>query len=190
MKNSIIKDALILFTITIVAGLLLGLTFSITKEPITQQKIKTRDAALKTVLGDADFQEMDTTLSEASNITNIFSAKKEGKLSGYAFKLETKEGYGGKIEIIVGIEISGVVSGIDIIKHSETPGLGAKADKDPFKDQFKGKPTENLVVIKAGTPGNDEIDSISGATITSRAVTDAVNDASAYYNEHLSKGAK
>ncbi len=83
-----------------------------------------------------------------------------------------------------------MVSGIDIIKHSETPGLGAKADQPAFKDQFKGKPTEDLVVVKTGASSDEEIDSISGATITSRAVTNAVNEASAYYNEHLSKGAK
>lgn len=190
MKNSIIKDALILFAITIIAGLLLGLTYTVTKEPIEQQKIKTRDDALKNVLGDAEFTEIDETLPEGSKIINIFSAKKDGQIAGYAFKLETKEGYGGKIEIIVGIETSGVVSGIDIIKHSETPGLGAKADQPAFKDQFKGKPTEDLVVVKTGASSDEEIDSISGATITSRAVTNAVNEASAYYNEHLNKGAK
>lgn len=190
MKNSIIKDALILFAITLVAGILLGATYEITKEPIMRQKVKTRDAALKTVLGEADFKEEPVVLPKDAMIKNVFTATRNDEVIGYAFKVESEEGYGGNIEVIVGIDMDGKISGIDVIKHSETPGLGAKADQDSFKDQYKGKPATELTVVKGGAAGDSEIDSIGGATITSRAVTGTVNAASQYFNEHFSKGAE
>lgn len=190
MKNNIIKDALVLFAITLCAGLLLGLTYTVTKEPIAEQQIKIRDAALNSVIKDATFEESDKDLSSEPVLTQIFTAKKGDDIAGYAFKLVTSEGYGGAIELIVGISMEGTVSGIDIIKHSETPGLGANADNDSFKDQFIDKPTKELTVVKSGASTDTEIDSLSGATITSRAVTNAVNVAIDYFNTNLSKGAQ
>lgn len=190
MKNNIVKDALILFAITVCAGLLLGLTYTVTKEPIAMQQIKIRDAALNSVIKDADFEQIEEDLSKQPVITEIYEASRNDEVVGYAFKLVTKEGYGGDIELIVGINADSTISGIDIIKHSETPGLGANADNDKFKDQFVAKPTKQLTVVKDGADTDTEIDSLSGATISSRAVTNAVNEASDYFNSNFSKGAQ
>ncbi|GMQ56115.1 RnfABCDGE type electron transport complex subunit G [Vallitalea sediminicola] len=190
MKNNIVKDALILFAITVCAGLLLGLTYTVTKDPIADQQIKIRDAALNSVIKDATFQQVEEDLSEQPVISEIYLANGDDEILGYAFKLVTKEGYGGEIELIVGINSNGTIAGIDIIKHSETPGLGANADSDKFKDQFKEKPTEQLTVVKDGADTDDEIDALSGATISSRAVTNAVNVAIDYFNNNFSKGAQ
>ncbi|MCT4598231.1 MAG: RnfABCDGE type electron transport complex subunit G [Vallitalea sp.] len=190
MKSNIIKDALILFAITLIAGLLLGGTYTITEEPIKDQQIKIRNKALNSVIENATFEKSTVDLENESSITELFVAKKGEDIVGYAFKLATKEGYGGVIELVVGINIDGTVSGIDITKHSETPGLGANADKDSFKNQFKGKPTQQLTVVKNGATSDTEIDSLSGATISSRAVTNAVNVAINYFNTNLSKGAQ
>ena len=87
---------------------------------------------------------------------------------------------------MVGIDATtNQVSGINVVSNSETPGLGAKATDPSFSDQYKGKPTEALSVIKNGTPGDTEIIAISGATITSSAVTDGVNAAIEVYNNSL-----
>lgn len=190
MKNKIIKDALILFAITVCAGLLLGLTHTVTEKPIAEQQIKIRDAALNSVLNDCQFTPVEADLSEQPVIREIYLAKKNDEINGYAFKLVTKEGYGGEIELIVGINSDATISGIDIIKHSETPGLGANADSDKFKNQYKGKPTEQLTVVKGGGASDTEIDALSGATISSRAVTNAVNVASQYFNDNFSEGAQ
>lgn len=193
MKTSlIIKNALILFAITLIAGGLLGLTYNATADARAHQaKLKT-DVALNAVLSDSAFTEIDD-LSDSDVIANIYvgntSEDGSGELTGYAFKLETTEGYGDKITLMVGFKADGTISGIDIISHTETPGLGAKADEDGFKSQFPGKAIQTLTVIKGGGSQPQDIDAIGGATITSSAVTKAVNEAIDYYNTNLVKGA-
>jgi len=185
--NETVKNALILFAITLIAGALLGATYAITKEPIAQQQIIQRDKALNAVISDATFAELDLNVNDYPKIQSVFEAKMGDEVAGYAFKLMTKEGYGGEIQLVVGISNDGEVTGIDIIKHSETPGLGAKADEDEFKSNFEGKPTTTLSVVKGNATSDDEIVAIGGATITSSAVTGAVNEAIDFYNNELAK---
>jgi len=191
-KDSIVKNAFILFAITVIAGLLLGLTYNATAGARAYQtKLKT-EVALNSVLSGAKFSE-ETIQGEPTFITNVYRGTTEedgnGDLLGYAFQLKTTEGYGDSITLMAAIKADGKISGIDIISHSETPGLGAKADEDPFKSQFIGKTADTLVVSKGATKPN-EIDAIGGATITSRAVTNAVNEAIDYYNDYFREGAK
>ena len=87
----------------------------------------------------------------------------------------------------MGIDVSGTVTGIQILEHSETPGLGANASNPSFTDQFIGK-TETLTVVKGEASANT-ISAISGATITSRSVTESVNTALTYFQEILKGGA-
>ncbi len=194
MKTSlIIKNALILFAITLIAGGLLGFTFNATADAREYQaKLKT-EVALNAVLSDSKFTE-EVVKGSPSFITNIYAGNTaedgSGDLTGYAFKLETTEGYGDKIILMVGFSSEGTISGIDIISHTETPGLGAKADEGDFKNQFAGKAIETLTVVKGGGSQPQDIDAIGGATITSSAVTKAVNEAIDYYNTNLLKGAK
>ena len=81
------------------------------------------------------------------------------------------------MSISVGIELDGTIKGIEFLSISETPGLGMNATKDTFKNKFAGKKAESLTVTKSGSAGDSEIDAMSGATITSNAVTNAVNAA-------------
>lgn len=187
-KDNIVKNALILFAITVVAGMLLGLTYSVTEEPRAEQAIKQRDRALNSVIADATFEELeDVVLDDYNKIRSIFVANKDGEIAGYAFNLGTKEGYGGLIELVVGIDTAGNITGIDVMKHNETPGLGAKADEGEFKNEFVNKPAATLEVVKGSATSETEIASIGGATITSKAVTYAVNEAIEYYNNELAK---
>ncbi len=186
-QDSIIKNALILCTITLITGLLLGLTYNLTKEPIAEQERLMTEAALQNVLPDAHYNELDVE-GDPAFVTAVYQGTTEengGDTMGYVFQLETTEGYGDSIKLMVGILNDGTLSGIDIVTHSETPGLGEKADKEPFKSQFIGKLAEPLNLVKSGNTEGQNIDAIGGATITSRAVTGAVNDAINYYMTYM-----
>ena len=110
-----------------------------------------------------------------------------GQLVGYVIVTQAK-GYGGAVQVMTGIDASGTVTGVNILSHSETVGLGANAAKPEFTDQYqKPIPEEGFVVEKNGKDG-DAIQALTGATITSNAVTDAVNSAVKVYEELSGKG--
>ncbi len=136
-KNETLKLGLKLLIITAVAGLILGGAYSITKEPIAKQVEKTNSEAMKEILPKADkFEKMDGKAKDA--VTEVNEGKSGSDTSGYAIKVLTK-GYGGQIEMMVGVSKEGKVEGIKILSHSETPGLGANAPQPKFSGQFKRK---------------------------------------------------
>ena len=98
-----------------------------------------------------------------------------GEVLGYAINITTPEGYGGDITFSLGVKNEGTLNGIEILSISETAGLGMNATKDDFKNQFKDKKAEEFKVTKTGAQSEDEIDALSGATITSRAMVGGVN---------------
>ncbi|EJO5346295.1 RnfABCDGE type electron transport complex subunit G [Clostridium botulinum] len=183
-KNETIKLGLKLLIITAVAGLILGGAYSITKKPIAEQVKKTNSEAMKETLPKADeFQVMEGKAKDS--VLEVNEGKSGSDTAGYAIKVLTK-GYGGEIELMVGVSKEGKVQGIKILSHSETPGLGANADQPKFSGQFKEKPTEKDLEVVKRAPGKDnEIEAITGATITSRAVTKGVNDAIKFYKDEL-----
>ena len=197
MKN-IIKNTAILTIITLVAGILLGLVFEITKEPIAQAKEKAKNEAYQAVMKDADTFDAEVVLKteEVSkllakkeitgcSVDEVVAAKAKGEIIGYIFTTTTSEGYGGNIQISVGILNDGTVTGVEMLSISETAGLGMNANTPEFKNQFADKKVDGFVVTKTGAASDNEIDAISGATITSKAVTNAVNTAIACYQEWL-----
>ena len=188
-KNTILKDALILTVITLIAGGLLGLVYEVTKKPIANQQEKAKQEEYKAVFEDADSFEVcveaeDADLAaalkeqgfEAQKINEIMEAKDaSGETLGYAVNVTTSEGYGGDITFSMGVQLDGTLNGISILSISETAGLGMNATKDEFKNQFSDKNAESFEVTKAGASADNEINAISGATITSKAVTGGVN---------------
>lgn len=186
--DNIVKNALILFAITIIAGLLLGLTYEVTKEPIKIQEAKIKNNALQAVVVEAtEFKPLEVTIDDTlPGVEGVYEAVNGNEVIGYAFEMTATEGYGGDINLMVGVGTDNHILGVDIVKHAETPGLGAKADEEEFKSEFTVEMAEDLNVVKyapSDTPG--EISSISGATITSRSVTNAVNVAIDYYSAYL-----
>ena len=189
MKNTIIKDTIILTLITLIAGGVLGLVYEITKDPIAKQQELAKQEAYKAVFEDADTFEVcveaeDADLAEAlkeqgfeaQKINEIMEAKDaSGETLGYAINLTTSEGYGGDITFSMGVQADGTLNGISILTISETAGLGMNATKDEFKGQFKEKQADAFEVTKTGASKENEINAISGATITSNAVTQGVN---------------
>lgn len=177
-ENPIILAA-ILFVITALAALLLAVTNNMTVEKIEANTIKEQNEARMAVMPDAsEFEELETDLNEGSIVTEIYAGKTAaGELAGYCVGV-SPNGFGGAIEMIVGIKADETLSGVKIVSMSETPGLGSKAQEPKFNDQFSGKNvSEPLAVIKSGIAKDNEVVAISGATITSNAVASGVNAA-------------
>lgn len=189
--NKIVKDTLAITLITFVSGLALGVVQDITADPIAKQQALAKEQAYQAVFAEADsfgqivlddakMEELNAFLAgngyTAQRIDEIMGARDSGgEEIGYAFTITTSEGYGGDIQFAMGVQDDGTVKGISILSISETAGLGMKADTDDFKDQFKDKNVESFVYTKNGASADNEIDALSGATITTNAMTNGVN---------------
>lgn len=184
MKD-ILKLGATLFAICAVAALVLGVTNNITAPVIEERNIQASNEARKNVLPEAyEFKELDGMNSNI--VLEVYEGIKDGQVIGYTIKTSSK-GYGGAIELMVGISKDGKITGVEIGNHSETPGLGSKATEPMFKNQYVNKDVLNsLLVVKGSTNNDNEISAISGATITSNGVTNGVNAAMKIYNEKLS----
>ena len=199
--NNIVKNTLILTAITVVSGLLLGVVYDITKEPIAQAQENTKQEAYRTVLSDAsEFESVEfdadaaaSLLSENGYASDVITEIAEGtdasgETVGYVISVQSSEAYDGSLTLSVGIASDGTVKGIEMLEISETAGLGMKADEAEFKDQFKDKNVQKFTYTKTGEDGDDKIDAISGATITTNAVTNAVDSALVYFQNELGGG--
>ncbi len=170
--KAILVPAIALLLICLVATTLLAGTNMVTAQKIAQNAIEKENASRMVVLPTAgDFSEV-TTLE--SDITYCTGLTKDGEVIGYVFTSGAK-GYGGTVGVMVGVDKDGVITGIEILSHSETPGLGANATGEAFKSRFSGKSGE-LTVDKNSNDGQN-IQAITAATITSKAVVGAVNAA-------------
>ncbi len=180
-----------LAVITVCAGLILGLVYSVTEEPIARQEELKATTARQEVLPEAtEFIPMEVEGSGVEGydiITDVFEGVADGQTVGYTMSIATK-GFSPNLIMTVGMDADGVITGVNIGGHEETPGLGANAVKPEFLGQYVGA-GGSLAVVK--TPGGQtgEIVALTGATITSKAVTDAVNTARDYYSQYLAEGA-
>ncbi len=202
MKN-LIKDSLVLFIITLVAGVALGFVYEITKESRAEQAEIKKNNAYKAVFEeyeeykDLDFAKVSFNELDIMTITGLDDNLNKAGYSksvaivdgvaelvsgnntyGYVITVTSKEGYGGDIQFTVGFDMNGKVTGISMLSISETAGLGMKAKEKEFLNKYVGKSGGSFVVDKDNTSGaTNEIDAISGATVTTRAVTKGVNAA-------------
>lgn len=190
MKENL-KLGFILLVVTALAGLFLGAAHSITKEPIEKQALLEKNQAMQEILPSAEtFELLNETLPEGTTIKEVNKGVKGNEVVGYAIKI-TPKGFGGLIEMMVGISADGKIGGIKILSHGETPGLGANSTNIRFYGQYKDKSTESLLeVVKTGASKDNQIQAITGATITSRAVTSGVNEAIDFYTSNLKGGSK
>lgn len=171
--KEVLKPALILCVICLLATAALAGTNLLTADTIAQQKVITEQESRKQVLPDADsFEEAD----------GYAIGKTGSDIAGYVLVTSSK-GYGGDVQVMTGISTDGQITGVVILEQDETPGLGANAEKESFRDQFKQAVPENGFTVTKSTAGEGEISAMTGATITTTAVTNAVNDAIAQYNE-------
>ncbi|MGN0350483.1 MAG: FMN-binding protein [Roseburia sp.] len=202
MNKRIVHDALILFAFTLVLGFLLAVVYGITKDPIEKVNYEKTQAAYKEVFEDADaFEAYADFDADAANqfvtekgysdeIEDVQVAKDAGgNALGYVITVTAKDASQSTITFSVGIQSDGTVNGYSITDISETPGLGMKAQEEEFYGQFEGKLVDSFTVVKSTPAADNEIEAISGSTITSKAMANGVNACLVYFQNVLTGGA-
>lgn len=194
--KGIVKAVIVIFVITLVMGAALGAVYDITKKPILDAALKAKEEAYKEIYPDA--VSIVSIVDQSESITNEFLndtlhtvgykdntidefnlvTDKDGTLIGTIVIVTNKNGYGGDIQLAVGISLAeNKITGISFLTLNETVGLGMRANEAEFKEQFKDVPFGEISYTKTGSDSANVIDAISGATITTSAVTDGVNSA-------------
>lgn len=202
--KGLVKDTLIIFLITLVAGGVLGFVYELTKSPIEEQKIAKQAAACAEVFKEADangeLQEVEKLTFESvpvnedvlnlvaenndikATVNEVYEARTaNGTVYGRVISVTSKEGYGGDIRFYMGVTNDGRLKGISILEIHETPGLGMRAS-EVLVPQFRDVTGPEFTVTKNGATSESQIDAITSATITSKAVTRGVNFGMAYAN--------
>jgi len=203
-KSSFLKNCVALLVITLVAGLALSAVNEITKEPIAKAEETARLEAYETVFPDAEFetpQDLDALLEggqaaiDSVGLTGctvsdiLYANDANGERIGYVVAAVSPNGYGGDISVAVGIDAkTSTITGFSVLSNSETAGLGARCTEDEFVSQFAGKDATSIEYVKGGGAAGNQIDAISGATVTTNAVTEAANSALAVYGNVLKEG--
>lgn len=177
VKKEIARPALILFAICLIVTACLALTNAVTKNAIAAQKEKDAQASRLAALPVAE------TFEKSQTLDNCYVGKKNGETVGWVFTTKASS-YGGEITVVTGISKEGKVTGVELESTNDTPGLGLNATKDSFRDQYAQQVPENgFEVVKDGSAGSGQVNALTGATITSRAVTAAVNEAVTEYQK-------
>ncbi|MDD7642600.1 MAG: RnfABCDGE type electron transport complex subunit G [bacterium] len=196
--KKIVHDAVILTAFTLVLGFLLGLVYEVTKKPIADANNAAAQAAYKEVFADADsFEALDgfdkaaatdavVAAGYTDSIDDIQVAKDaSGAELGYVITVTAKDASQSTITFSVGIKNDGTVNGYSITSIAETPGLGMKVQEESFYSQFRNKLVDAFTVVKNPPAADNEIEAISGATISSKAMANGVNAALTYFRSEL-----
>jgi electron transport complex protein RnfG len=181
---------IVLTLVTAVAGVVLALVEAVTRAPIAAQRRLERMRALQAVLPPVDNAPDSDTVrlvtgrtKKGQELVRTFYRGRQGQeLRGIAFAVTAPDGYSGAIEIMVGVDPTGVVTGVAILKHAETPGLGDKIARPEFTGRFLGKAlgSADWRVKKDG----GDFDQLTGATISPRAVVGAIRGGLEFFRDH------
>ena len=172
--KSILKPTFVLFVICVVVSAALAGTNMLTEKRIEQLEAENAEASRMIVLPTAE-------AFESQDDGAYYTGTAGGEVVGYVCETGAS-GYGGTVSVMTGIDAEGNITGVVILSHDETPGLGANAEKPEFLDQYlQPAPEGGLSVIKYQTPAEGQIEAMTGATVTSTAVTNAVNQAIEQY---------
>lgn len=197
MNKQIVHDALVLTAFTLVIGVILGAVYGITKVPIDKANEEAKKEAYQAVFADADTfnqkeydaDEADKMVSDAGYDDTINDVEEaldaSGNVLGYVITVTAKDGSQGSITFSVGIQNDGTVNGYSITDISETPGLGMKAEDEEFYSQFENKKVDAFTVVKQTPSSDDQIEAITGSTITSKAMANGCNAAILYFQNAL-----
>lgn len=202
-KSNIVINTIVLVAVTFVAILALAVVNQITLEPIAQADLNQQAEAYKVVYQDAsEFAQIDgveAMLEDSASLLEENGFKgctvidalavkgSSGDTEGYIIAATSPNGYGGEIQVAIGIK-DDKLTGFTAIKNNETAGLGSKCTEPEFTNQFKDKAAAVLSYTKTGASSDTEIDAISGATITTNAVTEACNAAIIFYQANFGGG--
>jgi len=188
MKD-ILELVVVLTAICIVAGISLAKVYDITKEPIAEQRRIARMKAVNAVLpahdNDPDQNKIQIPWEkEKGKEETIYKCLQNGQINGVSFEMANM-GFGGELKVMMGLTTDGTIQAIEITKMAETPGLGAKILEPKFKQQFQGKSLQNCR-FKLKKDGGD-LDQVTGATISPRAVVDAIGKGLNFYKQNKNK---
>jgi electron transport complex protein RnfG len=183
--NYIIKPATTLFITSVIIIAALSVVYNYTFEPIQVQRYRKQEAAMRAVLPQAsDFRQI--PIERSGNLTVVYEGRLHGEgesngtLVGYVVALSPR-GYSDNIDLMVGISVPDErITGMRVVRHSETPGLGALATREDFYRRFDNRALVPLGVVRS-SPGEHEINAITSSTITTRAIVNAVNEAIEWY---------
>lgn len=204
-NKGIPKAAVTLCVITLLAGAALSGVYALTKDAIMAQKLEEKSASYRAVCPEAaEFaydETLDAAVAELADVPYgedfgrvfineaVVGKNAEGAAVGYIVSLTTKDGFDGDIVLSVGFDTAGTVLGIEFTQITETAGMGMLCAEPEFKDQYKDKTVDAFVLNKAGgSTADNEIDGVSGASISSGAVNNAVNAALSFYRENMNGG--
>ena len=174
MKSTLTNMIISLTGITLIVGAALGLVYKLTEDPIVKAQAEARIAAVSEIL--PSFDDLETT---TVNELTVYHATKGDSDAGLAVETFSDNGFGGRITLMAGFDVNSGITGFKVLSHAETPGLGAKMDDWFRNDQVIGASTPLSVKQDGGN-----VDAITGATITSRAFTDALNKAREAFNDY------
>ncbi|HPF54917.1 MAG TPA: FMN-binding protein [Clostridiales bacterium] len=177
MIRQIIRPILVLLALCIVISGAVSVTYFFTADKIAAQAEEKINENLTLLLPGT----VDKTETECDAFVYYDCADAAGAALGRAYLIDAK-GYGGPISLMVGIKADGTVAGISILSSTETPGLGKKAENSEFYGQFSDKDVDVFTVVKGSAASDDQISAISGATISSKAITNAVNTVLTHFN--------
>ena len=181
IKSSAFNMALVLVSVAVFSALIIGSVYQLTLKPIKQAKSNRELEAIREVVyGDFSnnpYEERhEISVSHGKGKVVLFPARDEnGKITSVAIKTYSKNGFGGRIEMMLGLLVDGTINKYKIIEQKETPGLGTKITESRFSDQFHGM-NPGKQVFKVKQDGGD-IDAVTAATISSRAVLKAIERA-------------
>jgi electron transport complex protein RnfG len=198
MKNNVVRLGVILCLISAIAGGVLALSNNITKDKIElAEEIASSgpEVAQAVIPGSVSFElsEDIALLDKIKEVNQKFVELRickdaSGNQLGYGIRtLSTIPGYGGDVEIFLGVSNDGEIAGMKVVSHAETVGLGAKITEPKFQNQFIGKGTDAEITVTKSNPKDDEIVALSGATYSSKSIISAVNNAMDIYNQFLKK---
>jgi len=177
MTKRIILPVVVLLALCLVVAAAVSVTHYFTADKIAAQEAAQITENIDLLLPGT----VSDTETECDDFTYYDCVNADGETLGRAYLIDAK-GYGGTISLMVGIKPDGTVAGISILSSSETPGMGKKAENPDFYEQFSDKDVDAFTVVKGTAGSDDEISAISGATITSKAITNAVNTVLAHFN--------
>ncbi|MBP8792176.1 MAG: RnfABCDGE type electron transport complex subunit G [Lutibacter sp.] len=183
-KDTFMNMVISLFVITIISGFSLGYVNQLTEQPIKDAKVAKKTNAIKLVLPVFDNKPVeDVVLIKAENVKDsieVYPAFANSEFVGAAVIGSSEKGFSGLVKLMIGFKASGEIQNIEVLEQKETPGLGTKMKDEKFLQQFKDKnpSTYNLKVKKDG----GEVDALTGATISTRAFTEATQMA---YDEFM-----
>lgn len=166
--DSIFKIGINLTLACLLSGIIIAGVYAVTAPIAAQERINLKNQAMKELVAEAE------SFNPIEGKTEWFAAVKGGKTIAYVVPAESK-GYGGSIKMLAAVNGDGKIIDYKILAHLETPGLGDKATEPKFRRQFAGKTPQDLEVVKVPTDKN--IQALTGATITSRAVTKGIREA-------------